>query len=104
MVFPQAMETDSEEAPKPGKKRIHFDLKLVDFYNWGAPTAAKIREDVIMIIHLFHEILGGRKHYAKLPPEIKTICCGLRRDLISQKFPTAGRLRSHLESFQWPGH
>lgn len=83
------------------RRGIHFHLKLVDFYNWGAPTAAKIREDVIMIIHLFHEILGGRKHYAKLPPEIKTICCGLRRDLISRKFPTAGRLRAHLESFLW---
>jgi len=84
-----------------GIHAVHFDLKLVDFYNWGTSTAAKIREDVIMIIHLFHEILGGREHYAKQPPEIKAICCGLRRDLISQKFPTAGRLRAHLESFSW---
>ncbi len=83
------------------RRGIHFDLKLVDFYNWGTSTAAKIREDVIMIIHLFHEILGGREHYAKQPPEIKAICCGLRRDLISRKFPTAGRLRAHLESFSW---
>ena len=83
------------------RRGIHFDLRLVDFYNWGTPTAAKIREDVIMIIHLFHEMLGGRRHYAKMPPEIKAICCGLRRDLISRKFPTAGRLRAHLESFSW---
>jgi len=84
------------------RRGIHFDVKLVDFFNWGAPTAAKIREDVIMMVNLLYEIVGGRKHYAKQPPELKRICYGQRRDLISRKFPTAGRLRAHLDSFTWP--
>lgn len=83
------------------RRGLRFDLKLVDFYNWGRPTAAKIREDVIMMIQMLHEILGGRARYAGQPPEIKAICCGLRRDLISRKFPTVGRLRMYLETFEW---
>jgi len=83
------------------RRGIFFDVKLVDFYNYGPPTAAKIREDVIQTVRLLYDALGGRKYYAGLPPEIKAICCGLRRDLIAHKFPTAGRLRAHLDSFAW---
>lgn len=83
------------------RRGIHFDVKLVDFFNWGTPTAAKIREDVIMMVNLLHEIVGGSEWYAKQPPEIKRICCGQRRDLISRRFPTAGRLRAHLDTFEW---
>jgi len=86
------------------RRGIFFDVKLVDFYNYGSPTAAKIREDVIMTVHVLYEALGGRAHYAKQPPEIKNICRGLRRDLISRKFPTAGHLRAWLDSFTWPNH
>ena len=84
------------------RRGIRFDVKLVDFYNWGSPTAAKIREDVIMMVNLMHEIVGGRERYAGQPQEIKRICCGQRRDLISRKYPTAGRLRACLDSFSWP--
>lgn len=83
------------------RRGVHFEIKLVDFFNWGPPTPAKIREDMIMTINLFHEILGGRARYAQHPPEIKAICCGQRRDLISRKFPTARHLRAYLESFEW---
>ena len=81
------------------RKGIFFKVKLVDLHHWGQPTAYHIREDVVQLIHLLYEAVGGRKRYASQPPAIKAICRGLRRDLIHTHFPTAGHLREHLESF-----
>ncbi|MHC4219053.1 MAG: protein kinase domain-containing protein [Planctomycetota bacterium] len=80
---------------------ILFDVKLVDFFHWGAPTAAHIREDVADLIRLLYDAVGGRKRYAAQPPHLKAICRGLRRDLIAQDFPTARHLREYLERFTW---
>ena len=35
------------------------------------------------------------------PSEIKAICCGLKKSLISKKFRTAGKLRQYLENMRW---
>lgn len=80
---------------------INFNVKLLDFYQWGRPDRSKIKEDVIDMVRILYDAVGGRKHYAGQPRVLKEICCGLRRDLISRKFPTASRLRAHLESFDW---
>ena len=53
------------------------------------------------MVRVLYDAVGGRRHYHNQPPAIKVICCGLRRDLISQKFPNARRLRKHLETFVW---
>jgi len=84
------------------RRGIGFVVKLVDLYHWGSASVSNIREDVIQLVHLLYEAVGGAERYAKQPPEIKAVCSGLRRDLIAKKFPTARRLRDHLESFQWP--
>ncbi len=83
------------------RQGIFFDVKLVDFYHWGAPTAAHIRDDVADLIRLLFDAVGGRARYASQPPEIRAICMGLRRDLIGRKFPTARHLREYLEAFVW---
>lgn len=83
------------------RQGISFYIKLVDMYNWGAPSAESIRDDVCDLIRVFYDAIGGAKHYAKLPPEIKNICCGLKRSLIIRKFRTAGRLRRYLETIDW---
>ncbi len=80
---------------------LGFEVKLVDFYNWGAPSAANIREDVYDLIRLFYDAIGGRRHYSNQPKVVKEICCGLKRTLIARKFRTAGRLRAHLENLSW---
>jgi tRNA A-37 threonylcarbamoyl transferase component Bud32 len=80
---------------------LGFEVKLVDFFNWGVPSAENIREDVYDLIRLFYDALGGGKHYAKHPHVVKEICCGLKRTLIARKFRTAGRLRAHLENLSW---
>ncbi|MBT8485112.1 MAG: protein kinase [Phycisphaerales bacterium] len=83
------------------RRGVFFDLKLLDFYHWGAPTAAHIRDDVADVVRLLYDAVGGKERYANQPPEIKAICRGLRRDLIGRAFPTARHLREHLESFNW---
>ncbi len=83
------------------RRGIDFEVKLVDFYHWGATSAAALREDVIQLIRILYDMVGGAKRYAAQPPEIKRICCGLQRNLIARRFPTAKHLREHLESFQW---
>jgi len=80
---------------------LNFELKLLDMFHWGAPSAENIRDDVINLVRIFYDALGGQKHYAKLPEEVKQICCGLKRTQITKKFRTAGKLRKYLESMQW---
>lgn len=61
---------------------LGFHLKLVDLYHWGAPKPENIRDDVCDLIRIFYDSIGGQKHYANQPREVKAICCGLKRTLI----------------------
>ena len=80
---------------------LEYDLKLLDMFHWGSPSKENIREDVIDLVRILYDSLGGQKHYSRQPTEIKDICCGLKRKLILKKFNTAGKLRLFLEKFQW---
>ncbi len=83
------------------RRGVHFDIKLLDLYEQGGPTPTNIREDVIDLVRIFYDVLGGAKRYAGQPPEVKAICSGLQRGLILKKFPTARRLVQHLDGFKW---
>ncbi len=80
---------------------LGFDLKLVDMFHWGAPRQQNIYDDVCDLIRIFYDALGGQQHYSRQPPEVKSICCGLKRSLILGKFKSAGQLREYLETMQW---
>lgn len=80
---------------------VKFELKLIDFYDWGRPSKSKQRQDVRDAVAILHECVGGAKHYAKQPAEIKRICAGLNRTLILRRFPHMYALRKYLESFTW---
>lgn len=80
---------------------IGFEVKLLDFFHWGRPSRSNMQDDVVQLVRLLYDIVGGRDRYAGQPPEIKAVCCGLRRGLILRRFPTASHLRRHLESFAW---
>jgi len=84
------------------RRGINFEARLVDFYHWGAATADKIREDVVQLVRVLYDAVGGPRYYAKQPNVVKQVCLGLRRDLIRKRFPTARHLRQHLETFEWP--
>lgn len=80
---------------------LSFDLKLVDLFHLGAPRKEYIRTDTVDLVHIFHEALGGQKHYATQPAQIKAIINGLKRSLILKKFSSAGQLKRYLETMQW---
>ena len=83
------------------RRGLGFDVKLVDMYRWGPPSPANIRDDVCDLVRIFYDAVGGAKRYARQPPEVKEICCGLKRTLITQHFRTSRHLLDHLETFDW---
>lgn len=80
---------------------LGFDLKLIDLFYWDASKSENIQEDVVDLVRIFYDALGGAKFYSRQPPEVKAICCGLKRTLILKKFRTAGKLREFLEALEW---
>lgn len=80
---------------------LGFDLKLLDLFHWSTPRTDNIQDDVVDLIRIFYDAIGGQRHYSKQPAEVKAICCGLKRSLILRKFRTAGALREYLETMEW---
>lgn len=80
---------------------LNYNLKLIDMFQWTGTSSENIKSDVMNLIRLFYDALGGQKHYANQPPEIKDICCGLKQSLALKKFNSAGKLRRYLENMEW---
>ncbi len=80
---------------------LHFDVKLVDLFHWRGSKAASRQDDICELVRMFHEVLGGARHYQRQPDAVKYICCGLKRSLILRKFRNISQLREHLETMSW---
>ena len=80
---------------------LSFELKFLDLFHWGRARRQNMNDDLVEVIRLFYDAIGGRARYSKQPPEIKDICCGLKRSLILKKFRTAAALRHHIETQPW---
>jgi hypothetical protein len=76
---------------------IFFDLKILDFFHWGRSIRTHQKHDIVDAVRILYYMAGGPRYYAKQCPGIKSICLGMRRDLIVKRFPTATRLRQYLE-------
>ena len=83
------------------RRGVFFEVRLIDLYHWGRPSAANIRHDVACLVRVLYDAVGGRPRYASQPKEVKDVCRGMRQDLITRRFPTARHLREHLENFEW---
>ncbi|MEM1262957.1 MAG: serine/threonine protein kinase [Pseudomonadota bacterium] len=83
------------------RRGLRFDIKLLDVFNLGHASKRNIHTDVCDIVRLFYDVLGGRPRYARQRPEIKQVICGLKRSLITRKFPSAEHLKLHLENIVW---
>ena len=83
------------------RRGLSFDVKLLDFFHWGAPSTNNIRDDVCDVVRILYEITGGKARYQRQHPEVKGIILGLKRTLILKKFRTITILREHLENIQW---
>jgi serine/threonine protein kinase len=80
---------------------LNYELKFLDLYDIGGKKKDNVANDICDAIRIFFDALGGKKHYAKQPSQVKEICCGLRRTLILKKFRSATALRLHLEAVEW---
>jgi tRNA A-37 threonylcarbamoyl transferase component Bud32 len=80
---------------------LGFDLKVLDLFHWGHASAVNRLDDLVDVIKLFHESIGGAKFYKTQPKEVKYICCGLKKSLIQKRFKNAAGLRRHLETMHW---
>jgi len=83
------------------QRGVHFDIKMVDLFDLGRPIGAHARKDIVDLIRLLYDMLGGQARYRYLRPELKHIICGLKHSLILDRFPTVARLREHLDLFGW---
>ena len=80
---------------------LEFELKILDFYFTTNSKREGRKEDLLNLIRILYESLGGANHYAKQPDAIKAICCGLKSSLILKKFKNVNQLRIHLETMSW---
>ena len=83
------------------RKGLSFEIKLIDLFLWRGNKREFQRADIIELINIFYEILGGKKNYNKLPAPIKNVICGKRSDLILKKFPRISTLSVYLENLSW---
>jgi len=83
------------------RRGLGFDLKLIDLFHRETSHRSNVEDDIIDLVHILYNVVGGRRHYAKQPQEIKDICKGLRRDLIVARWRSAEQLRRHLETLEW---
>lgn len=83
------------------RQGISFEVKLLDFFDLGKPTRARIHKDVLNLIQVFHTIVGGRDRYGAQPKVVKDIIRGQKDSLILARFQSAGDIQHHLESLAW---
>jgi serine/threonine protein kinase len=83
------------------RRGIQFEAKLVDIQDFGRSSKYNRVADVCDLVRILYEMVGGKERYAEQPPEIRAICLGLKKSLISRKFPTAGALCRYLDEFEW---
>lgn len=80
---------------------LGFELKLLDLFHWDAKKGEARQDDLLGLIEIFYEALGGRRHYAKQPQVVKSIIRGKRSSLIFQRFKRVAHLRAYLETLEW---
>ncbi len=81
---------------------LRFDLKILDFFHWeSAPKREGLQDDIVFLIRIFYDALGGARFYTRQPRQVKQICCGLKRSLILRRFPSVTQLMQHLELLRW---
>lgn len=83
------------------RKGLGFNVHLLDFFHLGRATREKIQWDIIDMINVLYEMIGGDDGYRKAGPEIRQIIRGRKHSLIRERFKTAGQLRIALDNIDW---
>lgn len=80
---------------------LQHELKLIDLHASNGSKKENQKDDIVGLVQIFYEALGGRKYYSKQHDAIKYICCGLKSSLILKKFKTVNHLRTYIENMSW---
>jgi len=80
---------------------LNYKVKLLDLKHNSIGVRPNQKMDVLDLVRLFYDMLGGPDHYAKQPANVKAIIRGLKKTLILEKFKTVRQLREHLEDENW---
>jgi len=80
---------------------LGFDLKVLDMFYYGRTNSQDYKDDLHDAIRIFYDVLGGQKYYKNQPDQIKFICAGLKKNIISKRFRSMSYLKYHLENLQW---
>jgi tRNA A-37 threonylcarbamoyl transferase component Bud32 len=83
------------------RRGIGFGVKLLDFFDLGRPTKLKMADDVVFLIDVFYDLIGGAARYRRSSPAVKQIVCGKRIAAIRKRYPNAGQLKLALENLEW---
>jgi serine/threonine protein kinase len=80
---------------------ISFRIKLLDVMYRGKRQAKFVHDDVVDLVRVFGEMIGGPERLRELPRPIRAMCGSFRRDRILERYKTAGQLRDALDRLSW---
>lgn len=80
---------------------LGYDVKVLDMFFWGKPRGQDFKDDLVDLIKVFLECLGGKQSYSSQPQIVKDICCGMRKNAILNKFKNLSALKVYLENLRW---
>lgn len=83
------------------REGLGYKVKLIDVFRRTGGATENIFLDTVDLVNILYELIGGARHYRKMPTQIKDVCCGLKHTLIRKKFRNAGQLRWYLMHLQW---
>jgi tRNA A-37 threonylcarbamoyl transferase component Bud32 len=83
------------------QKGLAFEIKLIDLFLWKGNKREFQRSDIIQLINIFYEMIGGKKNYTQLPISIKKIICGKKSNIILKRFPRISNLSVTIENLSW---
>lgn len=80
---------------------LGFDVKLLDPLLVGRRTKEHVQDDLVDLIRLYVECLGGKERYRTLPAHWRDVVGSSRRDRVLARFKSVARLRDHLDHYRW---
>ena len=80
---------------------VDFELKLIDFYDWGRSSRAKQQNDILQAVRVLYDMIGGAKGYRTATPgSARRSATGCGTTSSSGAFRPWRRCACHLEEFE----
>lgn len=83
------------------RRGIGFSIKLLDFFDLGRSTKQRREEDVLDLIQILYELIGGATYYKNTRSSVKDIVRGRKRSLIFKNFRSAKELVEYIDRLEY---